>query len=169
MCAESNPILYVFIYGIVPLYYINHHSISPGAGEQRRKKEDVRCPVCRAHWPYTVSLGPSSSSSSTPPTLTAIHISVPIGSGGAVGSSSDGASGAGGGVQLSAATIGTTAGEGGGVGKGGSAASHFVLSGQKIQLLERMKTVRYQLIKMVWAAQDTSLFPICYHNMYIYE
>ena len=81
-----------------------------------------------------------------------------------MGSSSDGASGAGGGIQLSAATAGMTAGEGGGgVGKGGSAPSHFVLSGQKMQLLERMKMVRCQLVKVVWAAQDTSLFTACYH------
>ena len=109
--------------------------ISLGAGEQRRKKEDVRCPVCRALWPYTVSLGHSS----TPPTLTAIHISVPIGSG--VGASSDGASA---GAQAAAAATG----EGGGVSKGVSP-SHFVLSGQKMQLLERMKTVRYYTL--LWA------------------
>ena len=60
-----------------------------------------------------------------------------------MGGSSNGASGAGGGAQLSAATAGTTAGERmGGVGKGGSSPSPFVLSGQKMRLLERMKMVR---------------------------
>lgn len=56
-----------------------------------------------------------------------------------------GAAGASGGAQEVgvASAMAATGGEGGGgaAGKGGSP-SHFVLSGQKMQLLERMKKVR---------------------------
>lgn len=93
--------------------------ITPGAGEQRRKKEDVRCPVCRALWPYTVSL--------TPSTPVAVHVSVPVGE------------------------IGDAASEGamgGGPKAKGASPSHYVLSGQKVHLLERIKYVRYTLHNM---------------------
>ena len=97
--------------------------MTSGAGEQRRKREDVRCPVCRAHWPYTASLTPG-----TPTHITAI-VTVPLDNN--AEGVADGAAGA------------TAMGAVGGVGvKSSSSPSHFVLSGQKMQLLERMKTVR---------------------------
>ena len=98
--------------------------IIPGAGEQRRKKEDVRCPVCRAHWPYTSSLAPTT----TPTHITAI-VTVPL-DGEEEGVASN---------DTGAMAIGAV----GGVGvKSNSSPSHLVLSGQKMHLLERMKNVR---------------------------
>lgn len=52
-----------------------------------------------------------------------------------------GSDGASAGAQV-ATTMTGEGGGGGGVGKPGSSPSHFVLSGQKMQLLERMKAVR---------------------------
>ena len=92
-----------------------------GAGEQRRKEEDVRCPIYRAQWP----LAPSATS--TP--IAAVQITVVDGRPSQVGGDS---------ITSPRATASAV----GGAGIKGNSPSHYVLSGQKMHLLERMKAVR---------------------------
>lgn len=89
---------------------------SLGAGEEKRKSDEVHCPVCRAIWPYTTPI----TSPSTGPSV--MPVSVPIG------------------------TCGYRSGEGGMVGgmrlKSVSPAHPSqILSAEKSHLVKRLKSV----------------------------
>ena len=91
---------------------INDHTlITPGAGEQLRKNEDVYCPVCRAVWPYSITSSPSTSTLSP----SVMPVSVPVGREGGVVKE---------GLRLKSISP-----------------SQFSLSEEKRQLVERLKAV----------------------------
>ena len=85
-----------------------------GAGEEKRKGEEVHCPVCRAIWPYTT---PITSPSAGP---TVMPVSVPCGY-------RSGEGGMLGGMRLKSVS---------------PAHPSQVLSAEKSHLVERLKSVR---------------------------
>ena len=87
---------------------------SLGAGEEKRKSEEVHCPVCRAIWPYTTPITSPSSGPSIMP------VSIPVG------------------------MYGHGSGEGGMLMRLKSVSPAYlsqVLSAEKSQLVERLKSV----------------------------
>ena len=91
----------------------NQYSITPGAGEQKRKQEDVQCPVCRAPCSYN---SPVSASPTTAHTTMPVSVPVSTPKGVAVGV-----------VESSK----------------GSSPSHAVLSEDKKILFEKLKAVSF--------------------------
>ena len=89
---------------------------SLGAGEEKRKGEEVHCPVCRATWPYTTPITSPSSGPSIMP------VSIPVG----ICGHGSGEGGMLGGMRLKSVS---------------PAYLSQVLSAEKSQLVEKLKSV----------------------------